>query len=256
MSRSDPLRKHYAPLKGRTLKNALVQRIGEEFPGMGGRRIRQLCAEMILEVVRNHIRERDTISHGQILWMAIDAQRPPARHERIVESHLVPVVLDLVTDKDIQERIARVPAGQRLLHKALRLCHQAYQQGGLLSNTDLAMLLSDNDARIARLLVEYEKKTRQIVPRRATLHDAGTGTSHKRIICYKRYVEGKSPDVIARKTYHTLQAVDRYLAQYDRVRQCRLDGLSPEETAYILNCTVRLVREYLEIDEEVSRDCP
>ena len=254
MSKPDFLKKRFSSLKGKTLENALAQRIAQEFPRIGGPRIQRLCAQMILEVIHNHIRRRESLSHGQIIWMAIDTQRPPARHQRLAESHLVPVVLDLVTAQDVDEIIARVPAGQRLLHRAVRLCHQAHDQGGLLANSDLAVLLSQNDARIAHLLAEHEKKTGQIVPRRATLHDVGTAISHKRIICYKHYVEGKSPDVVARETYHSLEAVDRYLAHYDRVRHCRLEGLSPEETAHILNCTVRLVRQYLEIDQEVSRD--
>ena len=100
--------------------------------------------------------------------------------------------------------------------------------------------------------MKYERKNRKVVPRRATLHDAGSGLSHKWIICYKRYVEGKSPDQIARETYHSLDAVDRYLGQIDRVRHCRLQGLSAAETAHILNCGVTLVQAYLQIDRELE----
>ena len=76
--------------------------------------------------------------------------------------------------------------------------------------------------------------------------------SHKWIICHKRYVEGKSPDQVARETYHNLDAVDRYLGQFDRVRHCRWQGLSAPETAHILNCGVTLVEIYLEIDNELE----
>lgn len=71
-------------------------------------------------------------------------------------------------------------------------------------------------------------------------------------ICHKRYVEGKSPDQVARETYHSLDAVDRYLGQFDRVRHCRRQGLSAQETAHILNCGVLLVETYLEIDNELK----
>ena len=55
--------------------------------------------------------------------------------------------------------------------------------------------------------------------------------------------------MVARETYNSLEAVDRYLGQYDRVRHCRLQGLTPEQTAHALGCSVRLVNEYLAIDD-------
>ena len=90
------------------------------------------------------------------------------------------------------------------------------------------------------------------MPRRATLHDVGTGLTHKRIICWKRYAQGKSPDMVAKETYHTLEAVDRYLGQFDRVRHCRQQGFSAEKTAFTLNCSLGLVNEYLAIDRELE----
>ncbi len=49
--RPDYIRKKFAPLKDKTLKNALAHCIGRQFPAMGGYRIRELCAKMVLEVL-------------------------------------------------------------------------------------------------------------------------------------------------------------------------------------------------------------
>jgi len=87
---------------------------------------------------------------------------------------------------------------------------------------------------------------------RATLHDVGTALTHKRIICYKRFAEGKEPHLVARQTWPTLEAVDRCLGQYDRVRCCRQQGLTPEQTAHLLGCSLALVQEYLRIDDELQ----
>lgn len=251
-SASCSLRERFAPLQAKTLKNALAHRIRREFPRIGGPRIGLLCAEMVLEVVQTHLRSKEHLTHGQVLWLAVAVDDPPRRHQTIAETDLVPVVLDLSTPDDVQQRWERVPAASRLLTKVLRLCHQAYQQGGLLSNCDLAELLATRDERISEVVCRYERQHRTIVPRRATLHDVGRGMTHKRIICYKRYAQGKPADVVARETYHSLEAVDRYLGQYDRVRHCRRQGLSPPETAHILDCSLRLVEEYLAIDDELE----
>jgi len=253
MSRTpDYVRKHYGPLLQKTLQNALSHVIGEQFPRIGGPRIRELCARMILDVVDAHVRPTEHMRHGQALWLGIAIDDPPRKYRRTADTRLVPVVLDLSTSQDIDARINRKSPQERLRIKAVRLCEQAHRQGGLLSNCDLAELLGRTDSSIAAVLTAHEEKTGQLVPRRATLHDVGTGLTHKRIICWKRYAQGKSPDMVAKETYHTLEAVDRYLGQFDRVRHCRQQGFSAEKTAFTLNCSLGLVNEYLAIDRELE----
>ncbi len=248
----DYVRKKYGPLQQKTLRNVLAHRIHREFPRIGGPRIRKLCAKMVLEVIEEHLRPQDSVTHGQTLWMAISVDDPPHRHQRIQDTDLVPVVLDLSTAEDVQRRIDRASADERLREKALRLCRQAYDQGALLSNCDVAELLNTHDSRIAQLLSEYERQTQTIVPRRATLHDVGTGLTHKAIICWKRWADGKEAHQIARETHHSLESVDHYLGQYDRVRRCRQRRLSVRETAQLLDCSLALVEQYLDIDRRLE----
>jgi len=58
------------------------------------------------------------------------------------------------------------------------MCQQAYEQGGVFSDLDLSEILSITDARVGQILPEYEQQTGQIIPRRATIHDMGSGLSH------------------------------------------------------------------------------
>ena len=165
---------------------------------------------------------------------------------------LVPLVLDLVTPEDIEAVIACEGKSQRLLRRCLRLCRQAYEQGGLLSNCDLAVLLGTDDSAVASVLAAWEREHEELVPRRATLHDVGTGLTHKRLICWKRYGEGKTSEQVARESYHSIEAVDRYLGQFDRIRHCRQQGLDAQQIAYVMGCSQALVAEYVAIDEELE----
>jgi hypothetical protein len=140
-----------------------------------------------------------------------------------------------------------------LLRKAIRLCEQAHKQGGLLSKCDLADLLSTHDSRITHVLADHERLTNTVVPRRATLYDVEIALTHKRVICWKCYAEGQEPHIVARETYHSLEAVNRYLGQYDRVRHCHLQGLTPKQTAHALGCGPSLVKEYLDIDDLLNK---
>jgi len=250
----DYVGKRFRSQKAKTLHHALAHRIAKAFPRIGGRRIIDVCVEMILEVVNQHMKPLEQVHHGQVVWAAVSTDDPPGRRQRIADTDLVPVVLDLSNGEDIDARMDRNSAAERMLRKAVRLCQQAYEQGGLLSNCDLAELLTSSDSRIANLLARHEREEGQIVPRRATLHDVGSGVTHKRIICRMRYVEGKEPHLIARLTGHSLEAVESYLSRYDRVRHCRLQGLTPQQTAHALGCSLRLVQEYLDIDQELEAE--
>lgn len=227
----------------------MAQRIGEQFPRIGGPRIQRLCAEMILEVVFEHMRPSESVRHGQILWSAISLDDPPSPRRPASSAALVPVLLSLCTPEDVEDRVNGRSLGEQLGPRCARLCVEAHKQGGLLSNCDIALMLGINDSRVADALSAYEKSTGKLLPRRATLHDVGTCLTHKRIICIKRWVEGKTTDEIARDTYRSIEAVDRYLGMFERVRYCRKNHMNAETTAFTLNCTTRLVREYLEIDD-------
>ena len=245
--------KHFNPMKAKSLRSQLSRTIRLHFPRMGGTRITDLCADLIIEVVERHLRPRDSLHHGQLLWLGFDIDDPPSRNKTSENVRLVPVVLDLWNEDDVEAQLDRLPAPERLLARCIRLHQQAYEQGALLSNVDLAGMLGVSHGRISSLLAAHERKHQVVIPRRATLHDVGSGVTHKRIICWKRYAEGKSPDAIARETHHSLTAVDRYLGMFDRVRCCHQQQMPSHEIARVLGCTERLVVEYLDIDATLAR---
>ncbi len=248
MRTPDYLRKKVQPQKTKNLRKELSRTIRHHFPRVGGVRMSDLCADLVLEVVYKHLVPRDHLRHGQILWLGIDIDDPPSRNKTSENVRLLPVILDLSADEDLDALLDRTPSEERLLKRCLRLFTQAFDQGALLSNVDIAVMLAVSDSTIAKVVAHHERTNAVIVPRRATIHDVGSGVTHKRIICWKRYVERKTSDVIARETYHSITAVDRYLGAFDRVRMCNRQGLAPGEIALALACTERLVHEYLAID--------
>ncbi len=250
--KNDYVRNRFITLKDKTLKNALSHQIHKHFPRIGGPRLLDVYADIIMEVIQEHMIPSEYLCHGQVVWTGISVDDPPCRGKKTSDTDLVALTLDLSTYEDIDALIARQSPKECLIRKVVRLCHQAYQQKALLSNSDLAELLCTSPQRISSLLVKYEKQTGKLVPRRANIHDLGTGLTHKRIICRKRYIEGKESHEIAQETYHSIEAVDRYIGQFDRVQQCRQQGMSEQETAHILDCTVSLVKQYLDLDDELG----
>jgi hypothetical protein len=248
MRTPDYVYKHINPMKAKSLRKQLSRTIRKNFPNFGGTRISDLCADMVLEIVSQHIHPRDALQHGQLVWLGFDIDDPPSRNKRAEDVRLVPLVLDLCINDDLEAQLDHVSAPERLLARCIRLNEQAHAQGALLSNVDLSCMLGVSQGHIARLLAAHEREHQVVVPRRATLHDVGSGVTHKRIICWKRFAEGKSPEIIARETHHSLTSVDTYLGMFNRVRLCKQQHMPSLEIARVLGCTERLVLEYLHID--------
>lgn len=247
----DYVAKKFRPQLARTVEAALAARIAQEFPRIGGPRIVHLCAELVLEVIDAYHYRADTLHHGQMRWTAVTRTGAPGHRQATTGAQLRAITLDVTAPEDVEALLAREPAPARLRRRILRLCLQAYQQDAVLSNCDLALLLHVSETRIAQLLAAHERATHTSVPRRGTLHDMGSCLTHKRIICYKRFHEGKEPGQIARETYHSLAAVERYLDQYTRVRLCRRQGFDAAHIAMVLQCSPRLVHEYFALDDEL-----
>lgn len=85
---------------------------------------------------------------------------------------------------------------------------QAHQQGAVLSYPDVSLLLHLRTSTISRTVRDHERQTKEIIPRRGTIHDMGRSISHKAIICHKRLVENKTTSQVATETLHDPEEVE------------------------------------------------
>lgn len=250
--RRDKLESIFKPAKDKNLSAALAYVIATSFPKIGGERVVKLCTKMVMEVVDQHLKPKEHLHPGQFLYNAVSIDDPPSRGKTIAQTKQVTVILDLVPSLDIEKRISRESRPDRLLRRAIRLCKQAYRQGGVLTCADLALILGCSDSYISSLLAEYEREHEKIVPRRANIHDMGTGQTHKRIICLMRHRDGKSAADIARDTNHSDKAVDRYLNDFARVRFCLQQGMDIGQIRQAVDMSEQLVKQYVEINKELE----
>jgi hypothetical protein len=168
-----------------------------------------------------------------------------AKHGRVLsEQDMVRVVLTL--DNGIEDLdVLRVqgPVALRQL-KILRLCEEAWHQGGLLTQEDLSRLLQVSVRTIGRdigcLLADGN-----YVHTRGFAHDIGRGISHKtRII--DLFLSGHTYDEIMRKSRHSAHSIKRYVVTFGRLLLLLSHDIKGErELARLLSISDRLVREYL-----------
>jgi hypothetical protein len=238
----------YRPQAGKTLRDALRNFIRREFPRLGGPWVIELFVDKLLQLVDRYHIERDKLQPGQTLWSAVALDEAPGYRKAIYATRQVPVVLTLVNQDDIAAMRQGSPWTEILQGELVRAMKEAHAQGGLLTTSDLSVLFHHSHSRVAELIRQHETQTGEVVPRRGNLHDMGRTVTHKRIICHKAFLEGKTTDVIARETSHSPEAVDHYLLDFSRVYYATvLKGMSVEEATFAIQRPRSLVEEYVRL---------
>jgi len=231
----------------KTFRSALCHLLQTEFPGVFGPSVTQLFAQRVEDIFDRFHPDRSRLRVGQVLWAAVAADDPPARNKRIEDTRLVPIVLDLVTAEDIDETIATGLRQETRRKKILRMFHQAYQQGAVLSYPDVSLLLHVQTSTISREVLAHERQTKETIPRRGTIHDMGRSISHKAVICYKRLVEKKTTSQVATETLHDPEEVEYYVQCLRRIKLCSDADMPVEEISQATGHSKSLIHEYLNL---------
>lgn len=244
----------YNPQMYKTFEGALESFFARECPQIGGELSRQVLVKTVSDMVSKFYPETSHLKQGQTLWTTVDRRETSSYGKSIRNTELRPVVLDLVRTEDIKERAEGKKLRDIKKEAAVRLCEQAYRQDGCLSGAELAILLKVSTPTISKYIKEWEIEHNSVVPRRGSIHDMGPTLTHKKIIINKLFIEHKSVQQTSRETYHSPQAIQRYISMFRQVMLCRQKGMDTEQTAFATGRTKRLVREYEQIIEEYGRN--
>ena len=185
---------------------------------------------------------------GQILWYGASKDEKPNYGKGARETVLMPVVLSLISAEDLQMKQQGYSEREIREQKMVRLFKEAYDQGALLTHSDVAFLVHASTGTISKQAREFMERTGQVLPTRGIVHDIGRAITHKRIII-RLYKQGYQTPEIARKTSHSQEACDRYIKTYRKVIKLSRK-MNPEEIAQTLELSVALVKEYLDIEKE------
>ena len=132
----------------------------------------------------------------------------------------------------------------RRINRMVRWCEEAYDQGALLTQLDLAVLLNVCDASVSDYV--NQRATGRILPTRGNIHDLSGAITHKREII-TLYLQGCLTPTIAKKTRHSKDAVDRYIRDYESVKLVRSATADIDKIAQITHLSKRVIRQYLDL---------
>ena len=206
--------------KKRSLPELLVHKFLTEYGYDHGPVIARAIVDDILVTIEQCYPER--LPPQTVVWLAVRREWN-GRRKHMKLTDLVPVHLPVVTEEEI--RLLMKPAlrkglkARRAFNRArfVRWCFEAYEQGGVLTLLDLSMLSGMSEHYVGELLREYEAEQGQVVPTRGTVHDLGPSVTHKAEVI-RRWLRHESPAQIAQALGHSQEAVDRYIADFQKVR--------------------------------------
>jgi transposase-like protein len=244
----------YGPATHKTFEGALDSFFQNECPQMGGARTRQVLVQSIQGLVQSYFPETSRLQQGQIQWTAVHKDEKASYGKSIAKSRLTPVVLDLVQGADAKDRAKGKKLREIKREAVARLFQQAYQQDGVLTNADLAILLKVSPATVSHYARDWESEHGRYLPRRGVIHDLGPTLTHKRQIVRMIVLEGRKVEDVCRATDHSPEAAHRYLKNFKQVLLCHRKGFTLQEISYAVKITQRLVQEYLDLIQELADD--
>lgn len=231
-----------------SLKGSVLDLIQKDYQFIAGDKIQEMFANDLVEVVRKSYREPWKLEVGQILWYGVKTSEKPNYGKNSKKTPLTPIVLTLISKDDLEMRKQGYSSREIMETKIVRLFKEAYEQGALLTHSDMAYLLNISTGIVSKQSKEYMERTGKILPTRGIIHDIGRAITHKRIIL-KLYRKGYQTPDIARMTNHTEEACDRYIKAYKKVDKLS-KTMKSEEIAQILGMGKSLVEEYIRILNE------
>lgn len=167
---------------------------------------------------------------------------------------LAPVIITVLNREEQTSMPETVPEYIELFKKRLlRVCFEAYRQNGLLTLMELQWIFQISTARISELLRSLQLEYNLVAPTPGTILDAGKSMTHKKVIV-GLHLEGHTVKDIARITHHSPRAVDNYIGTYEAVLILYLFGMPPPLMARVLNRSIALIREHIELADKVFED--
>ena len=245
--------KKYRRVNDTNLRQLLLYRFLHHYGYDKGEVTAQAIVDDMLRIIENYfiIANPDTeglfINYGKLVWMAVDINDKPKRGQSIAQTRLKPVVLTFLADEDVQAIKHGFSSRQMRIRRMVRWCDEAFDQGALLNQLDLALLLNCCDAVVSQYVNEYQKVSGKILPTRGNIHDLSGAITHKKEII-ALYLQGYLTPTIASKTNHSKEAVDRYIRNFESVRTVVKHGIKNiDEIVQITKLSKKVVQQYVDL---------
>lgn len=229
----------FAPMRDKTLDNVLRQLFVTEFGYENKVIFAEAMIERILETVEAFVKPAALLRPGQLLWMAVANDGRKHAHQPMKEIPKVPVVLDLVTNEELQTLAQGLDYRTVRSRRHARLLEQAFAQGGVLAQGDLVALTLTSTTTVRDDIAHIRETENCFLPYRGSVQDVGGTLTHK-VEVIRLFEAGYLEPEICRllPIIHDLPAVENYVQTYKSVIKLLDRGFAPSEISGILSIDI------------------
>ena len=220
--------------RGPTVSNHLVQELLT---------VRNVCCPRVRQ-----------LKSGEMPFLATSVNAHLSEEVATRFRRLKPVILTVWSEEELKACSWGDPlSAEQMAERILRVCFEAYRQGGLLSLMDLQWIFQVSSTKISGLIRRAQRECTIIVPTPGTILDAGRSMTHKDIVI-ELHLQGYTVKEIARMTYHSPRAVDNYIGTFEAVLILDLYHIPKPLMARILKKGISLIEEHLRLTRKHFRD--
>ena len=191
----------------------------------------------------------DQLMEGQLIYRAASYDVPLGN--KVEEMKTLAIKLTIFSPEDLE--LASKSQNELIRERIVRLTNEAMDQGALLTQADLSIILAESTRTIVRRVKELRDED-LIVPTRGNRIDIGLGISHKTKIV-ELYLKGYEFTDIKRRTRHSSESIARYLKEFSRTLALHERAHSVHEIRMITQHSEKVVKEYLSL-YDLYRDNP
>lgn len=241
-------RREYKRMKGKNLKHILLDRFLNHYGYDKGAVTASAIVDDLLALVEQYYRYSDHsfLKQGQMVWPAVPINEYPKKGKSMAQTKLCPVVLDIISDSDIEDLQTPLHHRELRLKKVERWTQQAFDQGALLSQLDLAVLLTTSSNTAGEYVREYHNLYNRPLPTRGNIQLIGKGQTHKKEII-ALHLKGYLVPTICQKTNHSREAVERYVRDFESIKLLSTKFDDVDLISRIIRLTPSVVKQYLDL---------
>lgn len=240
--------REYRRMKGKSLKHIILDRFLNHYGYDKGSVTASAIVDDLLTLIEQYYRFNDNsfLKPGQMVWHAVPVEEYPKKGKTMAQTKLTPVVLDIITEEDIEDLRSSVHSRELKLKKVERWTHQAFDQGALLSQLDLAVLLATSTVTTGDYVRHFQNLYNRQLPTRGNIQLIGAGQTHKRQII-ALHIKGYLVPTICQNTNHSKEAVERYIRDYESVKLLSTKFDDVDLISRIIRLSPSVVKQYLDL---------
>jgi predicted transcriptional regulator len=237
----------FSNLDKKTFKQAIIELLEREYKILGSHKVLELIAEDIVALQHKYYPQTKDTSFGHLSWVSTSADNGKPKLGQKREEYKQEVIkLPYITEEDIELKRQNVSSREHDLIRIERLTKAAKEQGALLTVEELAAILNRSTVTISKRIQEYHQEHDDVLPLKGYALDIGRGTTHKKQIL-ELYEQKVAPPDIARQTNHSLEAVDRYIKDYERVKFLVRRNINITQIHHMTGRGKSVIRQYIKI---------